>query len=122
MSQATVSRGGVPIATITRSGQTVTATPVETCTATPGPGQGPVTVQVTKNSFMFYGLIFLISGVVAFLLFYVFKPTIVQKTRDKPLENESKTTGEVDAVKALVGAIIVAFIITALVYIVKVQW
>lgn len=58
-----------------------------------------------------YLLWFLIAGVIGFIVLYLLKPTLIQKT-----DATGKPTGEVDWVKALIGAIIAGLIVALLVW------
>lgn len=64
-----------------------------------------------KSASAQYGMIFLVVLIVAFLVFYLLKPSIVMKrVGDKVIE-------EVDFVRVLIASVIVAVIITLIVWI-----
>ena len=66
-----------------------------------------------RSPAMYYGVVFLIVLIVIFFVLWLMKPALVMK------KDGDKITTEVDFIRVLIGAVIIALIITVLLWLVK---
>lgn len=106
--------GAAPAASVTVAPNAPPAPQAPNYTLQVGPTQEQQALMHAKKAKMsngaFYGLIFLVVLVIAIFVFYLMKPSIVMK------KIGDRTLDEIDWVKVLIGSVIVAILITALVW------